>query len=121
MRISPPCHRPFQGVIRPHRAVAIKPEARRTRPAPLSKKRKPSYNTLAVSLSPAMATQLPAHHRTPSSHHKKALPPHARPARPTALHKRALSHRPAKSVQLESPSRTDDDEEAMAASFLQYW
>ncbi|KAJ9667087.1 hypothetical protein H2201_002922 [Coniosporium apollinis] len=67
-----------------------------------------------------MAAQLPSHHRTPSSHHKKAAPPHARPARPTASHKRALSHRPPKSVQLESPSRTDDEEEAMAASFLQY-
>lgn len=62
------------------------------------------------------------HVRHPSHHSKKALPVHARPVRPASLSKRTHSYGKSSSkVAHPTEVESEDEDESMAVSFLNYW
>lgn len=68
---------------------------------------------------PRMAT----HHVRHPSHSKKPLPAHARPSKPASLSKRTHSHgsKGSSKIAHQRDFDSEDDEESMAVSFLNYW
>lgn len=60
----------------------------------------------------------------PAHHSKRLAPPHAhavaRPQRPTSHNKRTHSHK-GSTTKAGPPQPTDEDDDFMAASFLQFW